>query len=33
MRYAPYPSLREHPENIARFGTGINPIEAITKSL
>ncbi len=33
MRYVPYSSLREHRENIARFGTGIKPIEAIAKSL
>lgn len=33
MRYVPYSSLREHRENIARFGMGIKPIEAIAKSL
>jgi len=33
MRYVPCSSLREHRENIARFGMGIKPIEAIAKSL
>lgn len=33
IRYVPYSSLREHRESIARFGTGLKPIEAIAKVL
>jgi len=33
IRYVPYTSLSEHRENIARFGAGIKPIEAIAKTL
>lgn len=33
IRYVPYTSLQEHRENIARFGVGIKPIDAIAKLL
>lgn len=33
IRYVPYKSLQEHRENIARFGVGIKPIDAIAKLL
>lgn len=33
IRYVPYSSLREHRESIARFGSGLKPIEAIAKQL
>lgn len=33
IRYIRYSALREHRENIARFGSGIKPIEAIASEL
>ena len=33
IRYVPYSSLREHRESIARFGSGLKPIEAIARQL
>ncbi|ANA35742.1 Type II restriction enzyme [Ralstonia mannitolilytica] len=33
IRYVPYTSLSEHRANIARFGAGIKPMEAIAKAL
>ncbi|EKS72736.1 hypothetical protein BURK_004767 [Burkholderia sp. SJ98] len=33
IRYLPYSALKEHRENIARFGSGMKPIETISSSL
>ncbi|HDR9045310.1 TPA: type II restriction endonuclease [Burkholderia vietnamiensis] len=33
IKYLPYGALKEHRENIARFGAGMKPIEAIARSL
>ncbi len=33
IRYVSYSSLREHRESIARFGSGLKPIEAIARQL
>jgi type II restriction enzyme len=33
LRYLPYRALDEHREAIARFGSGLKPIEAIAKSM
>ncbi|MDR5794228.1 type II restriction endonuclease [Caballeronia sp. LZ008] len=33
IRYLPYGALREHRETIARFGSGMKPIEAIATAL
>jgi type II restriction enzyme len=33
IKYLPYGALKEHRENIARFGAGMKPIEAIARLL
>lgn len=33
IKYLPYGALKEHRENIARFGAGMKPIEAIARML
>lgn len=33
IKYLPYGALREHRESIARFGTGMKPVEAIARPL